>query len=163
MLSYRMIANKPSLMKSFTGLTLEAFKKLLLAFEQAYQAWWEEQDRQREKPRKRQAGGGRPPVLSRGADKLLFILFYFRQYPTQEVQGFFFGMSQGQANLWIHRLTPVLQEALGYEKQLPARKAAQAAEVLAACPDLEFIIDATERQIARPKDKEQQKAVVVIC
>jgi hypothetical protein len=136
---------------------VEAFEQLLPAFEQAYREWWEEQDRKREKKRQRQPGGGRPATLYRGADRLLFILFYFRQYPIQEVQGYLFGISQGQANVWIHRLTPVLNAALGYEMQLPARKAARAGEVLAACPGLEFIIDATERPIARPKDKEKQR------
>jgi hypothetical protein len=32
-------------------------------------------------------------------------------------------MGQPQANEWIHRLTPILNQALGYEMQLPAREA----------------------------------------
>jgi hypothetical protein len=55
-------------------------------------------------------------------DKLVFILFYFKYYPTQEVLGFLFGIGQSQANEWIHRLTPLLNAALGYEQQLPARR-----------------------------------------
>ncbi|WP_225913759.1 helix-turn-helix domain-containing protein [Leptolyngbya ohadii] len=35
-------------------------------------------------------------------DKLLFILVYFRLYPTQEVQGFLFGIGQPQAHEWVH-------------------------------------------------------------
>jgi len=54
--------------------------------------------------------------------KLVFILFYFKFYPVQEVQGCLFGMGQAQAWDWIHRLTLILNRALGYEKQLPARK-----------------------------------------
>jgi hypothetical protein len=49
-------------------------------------------------------------------DKLLFILFYFKFYPIQAVLGYFFGLSQAQANEGIHRLTPVLHTALGYRK-----------------------------------------------
>jgi hypothetical protein len=139
-------------------LTIEAFQQLLPAFEQAYLAWLEEQDTQRKNLRQRQPGGGRQARLHNIADKLVFILFHFKFYPTQAVQGFFFGMSQPQANEWIHRLTRVLNMALGYEKQLPARKAADAEAVLVACPGLEFIIDGSERQIARPKDKEKQKS-----
>jgi len=43
-------------------------------------------------------GAGRKAHLSVLEDKLLFILAYFRLYPTQAVQGFLFGMSQSQAN-----------------------------------------------------------------
>ena len=88
----------------------------------------------------------------------MFILFYYRFYPLQEVQGFFFGMSKTQAHEWIHRLTPLVSRALGYELQLPARDAAGVEEVLAACPELSFIIDGTERPIERPKDKDKQKS-----
>ena len=47
------------------------------------------------------------------ADKLLFILTYLKQNPIQEVQGQLFGMSQSNANKWIHLLHPVLNQALG--------------------------------------------------
>jgi hypothetical protein len=53
-------------------------------------------------------------VLLTAADKLLFILFYYKLYPIQEVQGFFFGFGKAQANeypighRWIQRLTPVV-------------------------------------------------------
>lgn len=33
------------------------------------------------------------------------ILFYFRNYPTQEVMGFVFGVSQSQVCEWVKRLT----------------------------------------------------------
>jgi hypothetical protein len=50
-----------------------------------------------------------------------------------------------------------LNQALGYEKQLPARKAQDIEQVLKMCPDLEFIIDGTERPIRRPKSKKKQE------
>jgi len=66
-------------------------------------------------------------------------------------------MSQSQANEWVHRLSGLLKQALGYEMQLPERRAANLEAVLSACPSLGFIIDGTERPINRPKDKEKQK------
>jgi hypothetical protein len=107
--------------------------------------------------RKRAVGAGRKAHLKTLEDKLLFILMYFRLYPTQEVQGFLFGMSQAQANQWIHRLTGVLNQALGYEQQLPEREPANLESVLQTCPSLEFMIDGTERRINRPKDKADRK------
>ncbi len=157
MLNYARLARKARVFKAFTGLDLDAFNKLLPAFEAAYEAALDKLDAERKSERQRARGGGRKSALHTVADKLLFILFYFRHYPTQTVQGFLFNMGQPQANEWIHRLTTVLNTALGYEQQLPARKSRALAEVLAACPELEFIIDGVERPIRRPKDAEKQK------
>ncbi len=80
-----------------------------------------------------------------------------RLYPTQEVQGFLFGLGQPQAHEWVHKLTQVLNQALGYNKQLPEREPSRLEAVLNQCPSLEFIIDGTERRSNRPVDKETQK------
>jgi hypothetical protein len=59
------------------------------------------------------------------ADKLLFILTYMKQNPIQEVQGQLFGMSQSNADKWIHLLHTVLNHALADQDLLPARTAAE--------------------------------------
>ena len=64
---------------------------------------------------------------------------------------------KAQAHEWVHRLTRVLNQALGDDQQLPEREPAQLEAVLSACPSLEFIIDGTERPINRPKDKADRK------
>ncbi len=157
MLNYAHLKKKPRVFQSFTGLTLAAFSQLLVAFERAYEQALDQHDARRSSPRQRRRGGGRPATLATPADKLLFILFYFRVYPTQEALAFFFGFGQPQANEWIHRLTPLLNAALGSEQHLPARKAADVEQILAACPGLEFIIDGTERPIQRPHDADRQR------
>lgn len=157
MLSYAQIENRPRLLRSFTGLNPQAFDQLLNGFKRAYAEWLEERDKVRKAPRQRARGGGRQAVLKDDRDKLLFILFYYRFYPLQEVQGFFFGMGKTQAHEWVHLITPLVSKALGYELQLPERQAASVREVLAACPELSFIIDGSERPIERPKDKDKQR------
>ena len=157
MLNYKQIKNKPRIMQSLTGLTPTAFSHLTTSFGMAYQQSLMQQDEKRKTPRQRQHGGGRKGALESVEDKLVFILFYFKLYPIQELLGFFFGLSQGQANYWIHTLTPILNQALGYEQQLPARKTREIEQVLAACPELEFILDGTERPIQRPKDRQRQR------
>jgi hypothetical protein len=154
---YERLKNKPALMVCLTGLNQAAFMKLLPAFRAAYEADLERRDQQRTKPRQRRRGAGQKGALPRLEDKLVFILFYFRLYPVQMAQGFFFGMGQPQANEWIHRLAPILNQALGYEMQLPARDPVSIEAALAACPGLEFVIDGTERPIRRPKDKDKQR------
>ena len=156
-LRYHELKKKPAIFRSFTGLTLKAFEALLPAFYQAYEADLDKRDAHRKNKRQRMRGGGRQGALKTMEDKLIFILFYFRHYPVQELQGYLFGMGQAQAWDWIHRLTPILNQALGYEKQLPARKNREIQEILAACPGLEFIIDGTERPIRRPKGKTRQE------
>jgi hypothetical protein len=157
MLRYERLKNKPKLLKCLTGLNVEAFNKLLQGFKRAYEEDLEKRDQQRREPRERRPGGGQKGTLVAIEDKLIFILFYFRMYPVQMAQGFFFGMGQPQANEWIHRLTPILNQALGYEMQLPARTAKDIEQILLGCPELEFILDGTERPIQRPKDKDRQR------
>jgi hypothetical protein len=157
MIAYQVLKNKSAVFRCFTGMNLVAFKKLLPAFERAYEADLDRRDQTRSVKRQRERGGGRNSALKGMEAKLLFILCYFKIYPLQEVQGYLFGMGQSQAGDWIHRLTPILNCALGYEKQLPARKTHDIEQVLQACPVLEFIIDGTERPIRRPQDKARQK------
>jgi hypothetical protein len=157
MINFIALKKNPAVFQSFTGLTVLAFYQLLPSFEQAYEDDLLDREQERSAPRQRERGGGRIGAFKRLEDKLVFILFYFKFYPVQEVQGFFFGMGQSQAWEWIHRLTPILNGALGYEKQLPARKTRDVQQVLESCPGLEFIIDGTERPIRRPKDKERRK------
>jgi hypothetical protein len=157
MLTYAKVADKPMVLQQLTGLSSEAFHDVLPAFLQAMAHLEQQADTQRAQPRKRQRGGGRKPILQHGADRLLFILFYFRIYPLQRVQAFFFSMSQTQVCEWVHRLTPILNLALGSQHHLPERKAATLTQVLRKCPGLEFIIDGTERPIQRPKDPDRQR------
>ena len=111
----------------------------------------------KDKKRKRSFGGGRQERLLNNEDKLLFILMYFKLYPLQEVMGMFFDMSQGRANEWCHRLTKILNKALGYEKQLPSRKGKDLESLLLMYPELNFLLDGTERPIQRPSSEEFQE------
>ena len=158
MIRFEQLKNKPAMLKCLTGRTVEGFLALLPAFEAAYEAAWAQRDARRAVARQRARGAGQKGALPHIADKLAFILFYFRIYPVQMAQGFFFGMGQPQANEWIHRLSPVLKAALGYDLQLPARQPQDIKAVLETCPGLEFIIDGTERPIRRPQDPARQKA-----
>ena len=131
------------------------FARLVPAFSKAF----EEQVRRRIEGTKRQrrAGAGGKPALDSMEDRLLFILVYFNVYPTQDVQGLLFGMTQPWAHKWIHQLTGVLHQALGYEKQLPERRPATMQELEEQCPELQFLIDGTERPVRRPSKEPTQR------
>jgi hypothetical protein len=157
MIRYEKLKKDPQLFKCFTGVTEKGFAQLLPAFRQAYEEALDRRDEARKQPRQRKRGGGQKGAMPSIEDKLVFILCYCRLYPIQVLQGFLFGMGQPQANEWVHFLTPILNQALGYEKQLPARQTTDMEQVLAACPGLEFMIDGAERPIRRPKDPERQR------
>lgn len=154
-MSYSELKNKPRTLQSLTGIKPEEFEALLTPFGKAWEEYVEKTFKQA--TRQRGYGAGRKAELEALSDKLLFILVYFRLYPTQEVQGYLFGIGQAQAHEWVHRLTGVLNQALGKEHHLPEREPAKLGAVLSACPSLEFIIDGTERPINRPQDKEARK------
>ena len=68
-----------------------------------------------------------------------------------------FGLSQPQVNYWIHRLLPVLQEALDDLGVCPERNARHLAQGQAASEaEPRLIIDGTERRRQRPKNPEKQ-------
>ncbi len=106
MLSYHTLKEKPRVLRALTSLDPDEFETLLIPFEQAWEAYVTQHVRPK-KARKRRYGGGRKPHLLTIEDKLLFILFYFKVYPLQEVIAACFGMSQGRANEWIHKLSPI--------------------------------------------------------
>jgi len=147
----------PRLIRAATSLNIREFEQLVFPFEQE---WLQAQRRsltQRGTRRLRALGAGQKGRLGNIRAKLLFILMYFKLYPLQEVMGLLFGFNQSEANRWIHRLTPVLEKALGRRMALPARRPADLQRVLAACPSLEWVLDGVERPVRRPKDKDRQK------
>lgn len=156
LLSYHLLKQHPRVLRTFTSLDPEEFESLLIPFEKAWEAYVNRHYIQR-KARKRRYGGGRKPRLVSIEDKLLFILFYFKVYPLQEVIAWLFGMSQGRANEWIHKLSTILEIALGEAQCLPERDPKNLEQVLALCVSMDFLIDGTERPTHRPKDPIEQK------
>lgn len=106
-----------------TGLTEPEFTALLPPFERALAAYLQKRpiDGQPRPSRRYRAYDHCP--LPTTADKRLFILTSLKQNPIQEVQGQLFGMSQSNANQWIHMLHPVWNQALADQELLPARTA----------------------------------------
>jgi hypothetical protein len=156
MLCYHDLKQDARVWRAFTSLEPDEFDTLLIAFEKAWRDHVTQHYIQR-KSRKRRYGGGRKPHLLAIEDKLLFILIYFKVYPLQEVLAFLFGMSQGRANEWIYKLSPILETALGGAQCLPERDPQNLEQVLALCHSVDFAIDGTERPVHRPTDPLEQR------
>jgi hypothetical protein len=154
MMNYQTLSAQPRSFLAMTGLTVAEFRDLLPAFEAAYDRARPIDQTAAGQPRQRWWGAGRHSPLSRGEDKLLFILVYLKTYPLQVVLGQLFGISTTQANFWLHRLLPVLRSALDDLGVLPERDGRRLARRPASRQAV--IIDGTERRRQRPKNAEKQ-------
>ena len=152
MLTFKELKDRPREFLAATGLKLNEFEMLLPEYAKAYTTKYPTNQTYEGKPRQRQAGGGQKARLGTLEDKLLFILVYEKTYPLQVMHGLQFGLSQAQTNYWIHRLLPVLREALAQLQLIPERDGTQLAsdQIVTVAPDL--LIDGTERRIQRPQD-----------
>ena len=156
MLKLQRVLRDERLLRALTGLNRKAFEELKLAFEQELLV--EEAPRRSKKQRQRAKGGGRKPRLETVEEKLIYILFYFKCYPTFDLAGIIFDIDRSQANRWMHRLQLVLEKALGRKMALPKRKLKSMKEFIESFPEVKrVILDGTERPIQRAQDREKQK------
>ncbi len=154
MLTYAATKGNRRKFLALTGLTPKEFRLVLPAFARAYRRRYPSTQTLRGVARQRRAGGGRKSVLHSPEQKLLFVLVYLKAYPLQALLGEVFALSQPAANEWIHRLAPILQEALHALGVRPAREAQQCVRrARQRGQTREFIIDGTERRRQRPKNK----------
>jgi hypothetical protein len=111
--------------------------------------------------RKRAPGAGQPSKIATGAQKLAFILFYLKVYPTFDVMSLFCDINAGDCCRWVHKLMPVLEELLGQKHALPKRKINSVDAFKAAFPQaVEVILDGMERPIQRPKKKRRNASII---
>jgi hypothetical protein len=158
MLIYNKLKFRPRDFLAATSLTLDEFQQLLPAFQSAYEQRYPYELTRAGKLRQRRAGGGAKGILQGFEDKLLFILIYQKTNPLQTMHALQFGLSQPQANYWIHQLLPVLQEALAALSFTPERDASRLATSPLLCEGAPAgVIDGTERRRQRPTDVQRQK------
>jgi len=157
MFSYNEVKDLPELLLAMTSLTKSEFEQLLAQFKEAWEQYVQKEYVLKDN-RKRQYGGGKnDSTLIHIEDKLLFILYYFKTYPLQEIIAYEFGMTQSTANEWIHILSKVIKNALGKGGHLPERNPQMLEDVIKKNVEHEYGIDGTERRINRPKDNEIQQ------
>ena len=147
-------------MKALTGLSQTQFDSLLPIFSDLYQAT--QQQRYEEGltsgTRRRKPGGGTKGKLPTMAEKLLFVLYYYKTYPTFDVLGTQFDMVRSKANENLHKLSPILYDTLVRLEMMPYRECSTPHDVKAASQGIDqLIIDATERAYRRSQDDTKQR------
>jgi len=149
-----------------TSLSVDEFEQLVEPFEQAFvrhmQQWTMEG-----KPRTARAYTpyANSP-LPTAEDRLLFMLCYLKVAALQVAHGALFGMSQSNANKWIHVLLVVLQQTLRDLGDAPARhlqalegRLAELRASQADAPPLFFTMARSDR-LPAPKIAMSKKRVI---
>ncbi len=128
------------------GLTKVVFEDLVPCFEKGLR---------RCVPQNRYNKGGRPDRFKTSREKLFFILFFLKNYPTYDVLGIQFGIHRSCAFRKVNHYMQALKIALKNSGALPAESINELNKRL---PGVELVIvDGTEQRKNRPKNKERQK------
>src|SRR5262245_5667875 len=128
----------PATFRRLTGVSPEAFARLLGEVEAA---WQQDRDRRARRPgRQRKPGAGRKPALAL-ADRLLMLLVYYRTYVPHTFLGFLFGIDDSNVCRSHRRLEPLLAGIF----RIPERKVSLGQDEVR-----ELFFDSTERPTNRP-------------
>src|SRR5207249_11029783 len=101
-------------MKALTGLSQAQFDHLLPVFSAISQATQQHtyETGVASGTRRRKPGGGAKGKLPTMAEKLQFVLYYYKTYPTCDVLGQQCEMARSKANEHLHTLSPALYDTL---------------------------------------------------
>jgi hypothetical protein len=141
------------LVRAILGVSAKEFESLLTTFTNV---WKQEAT---SKKRERRMGGGRIGRIKSPRNKLFFILWYLKVYPTYDIAAYVFGSSKTKTHVWVTNILPLLRKTLGREIVLPTRRISTREEFFAAFPVMkEVLVDGMERPTVRSKkDKTQRK------
>ena len=153
-LRYTDLRENPNALLAHTGLKPNEFEALCGFFDQAWQGYIQYHTLEG-KPRARQSRGRKNETLPTMEDKLLFVLYYLKTNPLQEVLAAAFSMRQPHASTWLGLLLPILERALDRADSLPQRQSERLAR--AVRDQQRVLIDGTERPVGRSTDYETQK------
>lgn len=156
-MKYYYLSHYPTAFLKMTGLRVNEFEQLvkdvLPMYVEAEEARLERPDRQRA------PGGGRRAELD-AQDQILLTVIWLRLYLTQDVLGYFFGVSQPVVSNYIMHVLPVLEQAGRDTMRMPdpGRKGRRDLDqLLADMPEVMVVIDSFEQRVQRPKDRDEQK------
>lgn len=140
--------------KALLGLSKKEFEELVFVFEQALIAAY----KTARPNRQRKLGGGKIGVLRSTEEKLAFILFYLKTYPTFDVLGAFTGRDRSRSCRSVHFLLPVLEKTLKIKLVLPTRQIRSVKELLETFPEArEVFLDGVERPVQKPTSQKRKK------
>jgi hypothetical protein len=157
MMRYFYLRQYPQVFLKMTGLRVKEFEQLvkdtLPLFRKMEEARLDRPDRQRD------MGGGRHAKLD-ARDQILLTVIWLRLYPTQDVLGYFFGVSQAVVSNYVAHVLPVLEQAGRDTMRMPDpghKRRKSLDKLLEELPEVVVVVDSFEQKVQRPKDKEEQE------
>lgn len=154
-LQYTKLSRVPGVFHAMTGLTVPQFDALSRDLLPHYTA--AEQRRLGRADRQRAIGGGNQFTLT-ARDQMLLTVVWLRRYPTDEVLGYLFGVSETITLRTRHQLVPLL-EAAGLDTMRlpdPGRKhRLHLDDLLHETPGLAVLVDTYEQRVQRHKQHEE--------
>jgi DDE superfamily endonuclease len=145
----------PTVFRALTGLTVTAFDHMLPELLDAFGA---DRRRRLDRPGRRRALGGGDDFDLTPADQFLLTIVWLRHYPTEEVLGYLFGVSDSTAHRARARCLPLLEAAGQDRMRMPdpgkyRRKDLPA--LLRDTPQLAVVIDTFEQRTQRPQRRQR--------
>ncbi len=149
-LQYNHLSGFRSVFQSMTGLPLSEFDGLYKDMQGYYvEAEWQRLERA---DRQREIGAGHPFRLST-RDQILLTVVWLRLYPTYEVLGYLFGVSDTTTGRIIARIVPMLEQMGRDSMRLPKpsrKRRRQLDDLLRDIPELAVVVDSFEQRVQRP-------------
>lgn len=153
---YPYLTQHPTVFLKLTGLRVAEFDRLVRDLLPAFAA---AETRRLQRPqRRREPGGGRSAELD-GRNQLLLTVIWLRVYPTHEVLGYLFGVSDSTVSRVIGRWLPLLEQAGRDTMRMPdpGRKRRRSLDdLLHDTPGLAVIVDSFEQKVQRPKAADER-------
>ncbi len=150
---YAWLSRYPVVFQSVTGLRVREFDRLvddmLPMYAEAEQVRLERAERQR-------AMGAGHPFELKMRDHILLTVVWLRVYPTHEVLGYLFGVSDSTVSRLIRRVLPVLEQAGRDTMRMPdpgRKRRRKLDDLLQNTPELVVVIDTFEQRVQRPRDR----------
>ena len=149
------LRTRPAVFAHLTGLTVPAFDGVAAEVVPLVEA---AHRKALDRPGRRRAIGGGDDFDLSTADQILLTVIWLRQYPTNEVLGLLFGVSDSTASRARTRCLPVLEAAGRDAMRVPDPGAARRKRLpalLKDTPGLAVVIDTFEQRTHRPKRRQR--------
>jgi hypothetical protein len=159
LLSYDRLSKKPTLFKSFTGLTVNEFDDI---YDKEVEKRYDNHEIQRltkRKDRDRRLGAGRPFRIDI-KNRFLMLLAYYRLYITHTLAGFLFDLDQSNVCGDIQKIEPLVRECVPIPQKMHrlSKRLRTPKEVEKCFPGFISFTDCAEQHIPTPKNKTRGKA-----
>ena len=154
-LQYEYLRKNKTVFQAMTGLRLAEFDELV---DEMLPKFSEAETKRLTRPNRQREIGGGPTFELSPRNQLLLTVVWLRQYPTHEVLGYLFAVSDTTAGRYLKRILPLLEAAGRDTMRMPdpgRKRRRQLVDLLKETPELAVIIDTFEQRVQRPAERHE--------